>query len=136
MTRLRKRRDRTAQALNALLGTLLVAVLMSGCSHEQAPSTTTAVDWEEQLDAHKAAATQLLVQNSELREFVENDIYELDGEVFVTNYQSVEVGSAVILVGDKLIIPEGYDLEWYEPIKEYEATIVDLFHSSIAGRWG
>jgi hypothetical protein len=101
---------------SASLAMLLVVVIASGCQSEQ-----------DQLDAHKAAATQLLVENSQLREFLENDLYELSGNVFITTNQSIGDMSAIILSDGKLVIPDGYDLEWYEAVKQYEPIIVQVF---------
>jgi hypothetical protein len=135
----RKREVRNAYALSAsLLAMLLVAVLLSGCGRPQTQLTTTTTtvqapvstdfsNVQEQLDAHKAAAAQLLVQNSQLREFLENDIYELSGDVYITTYEDIGDSAAVILSDGRLIMPDGYSDEWYEAVKGYEPTIVELF---------
>jgi hypothetical protein len=135
---IRRHRARMACMLSAsLLATLPVVVLVNGCgpgqaplitsTSEQEPVTTSTVNWEEQLDAHKAAAVQLLVQNSQLREFLENDLYELSGDVLITTNQLTADRSAIILSDGRLIIPDGCNLDWYEAVHEYEPTIVDLF---------
>jgi hypothetical protein len=104
----------------ALLAMLLSAVLAIGCGQDQ-------TDWQNQLDAHKAAATQLLVQNSQLRDFLQNDLYEIDGDVFITTNQSIGDKSAVILSDGKLMPPDGYNLDWYEAVKQYEPMILEVF---------
>jgi hypothetical protein len=117
MMRIRRRRARIAYTLDvALLATLLVAVLASGCRSEQ-----------EQLEAHKVAATTLLIQNSQLREFLEKDLYELSGNVFISTDEHIYHESDVILRDGKLVIPDGYDLDWYEAVRQKEPTIVEIF---------
>jgi hypothetical protein len=114
----RERRVCVAYTVNAtLLAALLVAVLVSGCG----PGV------QEQFDAHKAAATQLLVQNGRLREFLKNVMYELSGNVFITTDPDWGDKSAVILTDGKLVIPDGNDYEWYEAVRQYEPTIVEVF---------
>jgi hypothetical protein len=116
MMGIRKRSARIAYMVNTyLLAIFLVIVLASGCANEQ-----------EILDENKATVVQLLVQHSQLREFLENKIYPLGGNVFITRY-TVEDKSAVMFSDGKLIIPEGYYYDWYIVVKQNAPTIIAIF---------
>jgi hypothetical protein len=139
MMRIRERRARTAHELNAaLLALLLVVVLVSGCVHEQAPSSTTTTKEQapvttdlthvqEQLDAHKAAVVQLLAQNSQLREYLESSLYELNGDLLITTVPYDAPDQAVLFINGKLVIPDGYSNKAY--IEQYEHQIIAVFQT-------
>lgn len=104
--------------LLAFLAVPLAAVSMSGCTSEQ-----------KILDTNRERVTQLLVQETQLREFLENQLYGLDGNVIIATYHVEAHPEAVIYRDGRLIFPEGYNLKWYRDVKSYEKTIVELFQT-------
>jgi hypothetical protein len=99
----------------AVLAILVAGLLTTGCASEQ-----------EQLDAAKERVAQLLAQHGQLRDFLENTLYEFGGDVFITNYP-VEDQAPVIVRNGKLVTPAGYNDDWYKEVQRYEATIIELF---------
>lgn len=109
-----------ASILTALLVMFLAAVLASGCANEQ-----------EMLDANKARVTQLLVQNSQLREFLENNVYELGDNVIITTPDGFgyDDKAAVMLINGKLSIPVGLNPELTKAVARYEQQITAIFRT-------
>jgi hypothetical protein len=68
---------------------------------------------------------QSLVEHPQLREFLEDDLYEVSGSLLIRIIPSDE--EAVILKDEKLVIPHEYDNEAY--IKAHEQQIVAVFET-------
>jgi hypothetical protein len=78
------------------------------------------------LAADKERVAQLLTQNSQMRDFLENDLYEISGNLLITTVSSYDGPEPAILLRDgKLYIPAGYDNGAY--VESHEQQILAVF---------
>jgi hypothetical protein len=115
----RKRRERiTRRASASLLALLLTAFLVIGCG-----------DPGETRDAVEARMAQLLVEQSQLRQFLEVDFYGIgeDVEIYTPDPSGISPPGMVILRNGRLDIPAGMTDKAREALTEYEPQIVAVF---------
>jgi hypothetical protein len=121
MMGMRRRRARVTYGVSAsVLAILAAIVLATGCTNER-----------EQLAAREAGVVRLLVQHDQLREFLENTLYALSDNVFITRdpYVASQNDGAVLFSDGHLTIPGGHTLEWHEAVKKHEPQIIAIFET-------